>query len=408
MPLGTRHLRAFLSVASHGSANRAAASLLRAQSAITRSVHELERAFGVPLFERRAKGMLLTEFGRVLEARARVAQAEMERARREVVACVGPKVWIRNAPVFALFVPERRLRAFVALTEQHHMPSVAESLGVTQSAVSMAVRSFEESIGTPLFDRSPKGMLPNPAGAILALRVKRALAELRIASAEIAALSGVTQGTVTVGALPLARTRLLPVAIARVVAAHPGLRVATVEGSFEVLAAALRAGDIDFILGALRPADYATDLAGESLLDDELAVVARRGHPRAVRRRLGFRDLARARWVLPRAGAPSRDLLERVLVARGLPPPDVVVETSDLAVLRGVLLESDLLTAISPKQLSYEFDARLLAVLPIPLSETRRRIGITRRTDSVASPGAQLLIDALRVLGPTLADAPGR
>ena len=39
---------------------------------------------------------------------------------------------------------------------------------------------------------------------------------------------------------------------------------------------------------------------------------------------------------------------ERALTARGLPPPNVVVETSDLAVLRGVLLNSDLLTLSRP------------------------------------------------------------
>ena len=63
-------------------------------------------------------------------------------------------------------------------------------------------------------------------------------------------------------------------------------------------------------------------------------------------------DLAKARWVLPRVHTPNRTLFERALEPRGLPPPDVVVETSDLAVLRGVLLNTDLLTAISPRQLS--------------------------------------------------------
>ena len=99
--------------------------------------------------------------------------------------------------------------------------------------------------------------------------------------------------------------------------------------------------------------------------------------------------------MLPRAHTPNRTLFERALSVRGLPPPDVVVETSDLAVLRGVLVNSDLLTAISPRQLSYEFAADLLAVLPYPLPDTRRVIGITRRTDSLPWPGAKLLIEEI-------------
>jgi LysR family transcriptional regulator of gallate degradation len=225
--------------------------------------------------------------------------------------------------------------------------------------------------------------------------LKRALAELRHAVADIASLRGITQGTVTVGALPLGRTRLLPESIAGVVARYPGLRVATLEGSFETLAAGLRAGELDFILGALRPVGYASDLQGEPLAEDELGIVCRRGHPWAGRKQILPSDLTLARWALPRANTLNRMLFERALTARGLPPPNVVVETSDLAVLRGVLLNSDLLTAISPRQLSYELGAGLLAVLPVPLPDTQRIIGITRRTDSLASPGATILMEEI-------------
>src|SRR5882724_8182082 len=133
-----------------------------------------------------------------------------------------------------------------------------------------------------------------------------------------------------------------------------------------------------------------------------MAIVSRRGHPWAKRKRIASRDLVRARWVLPRLNTPNRMLFERALTKRGLPPPDVVVETSDLAVLRGVLLNSDLLTAISPHQLSYELGAGLLTLLPVPLHDTRRVIGITRRTDSLASPGAKMLMEEIARRCPAL------
>lgn len=396
-----RHVRAFLAVADQGSVNRAGAALFRAQSAVSRSIHKLEGELGVELFERRARGMLLTEYGRALLVRARRAHAEMQRARSELAA-LAARGSVRNAAIFGMLTHERRIDAFVALTEQHHMPSVAESLGITQPAVSIAVRQMEDSIGLVLFERTARGMVPTAAGVALALRLKRALAEIRHAVADIALLRGVTQGTVTVGALPLGRTRLLPESIACVVAQYPGLRVATMEGSFEALAASLRAGALDFILGALRPAEYASDLQVEPLAEDELAIVCRRGHPWAERKQVPPRDLMLARWVLPRVNTPNRILFEAALAARGLAPPNVVVETSDLAVLRGVLLNSDLLTAISAHQLSYELGAGLLTLLPVPLHDTRRTIGITRRTDSLASPGAKILTEEIARRCPAL------
>src|SRR2546426_8634466 len=107
-----RHLRAFLAVADQGSANRAGAALFRAQSAVSRSIRKLEHELGVQLFERRARGMLLTESGRALLVRTRRVHAEMQLARTELAALVdGGNV--RNAAIFGMLTHERRVRAFV-------------------------------------------------------------------------------------------------------------------------------------------------------------------------------------------------------------------------------------------------------------------------------------------------------
>ena len=264
------------------------------------------------------------------------------------------------------------------------------------------MRELEASLCLPLFERTPKGMLPTGHGETLALHVKRALAELRHARDEITSLRGTTKGTVAVGALPLGRTLILPRAIARVVSRHPGLRVETVEGPFATLAAALRSGDLDFILGALRPPGYATDLVGEPLLSEELAIVARADHPLFLKPRATLQAVARGAWVLPRAGTPTRDLVEALFARRGISAPAVRVETSDLAVLRGVLLEGDLVTAITARQLDHEFRTGLLRALPIALPDTSCQIGITRRSADVPSPGARLLMDEIRAIASDL------
>src|SRR5258705_12950732 len=96
-----RHVRAFLAVADQGSVNRAGAALFRAQSAVSRSIHKLERELGVELFERRARGMLLTEYGRALLIRARRARAEMQLARSELAA-LSAKSSVGNAAIFCM------------------------------------------------------------------------------------------------------------------------------------------------------------------------------------------------------------------------------------------------------------------------------------------------------------------
>ena len=101
--------------------------------------------------------MLLTQYGRALLDRARRVQAELQRARMDVAAVAGGAT-VRNAAIFGMLTHERRVRAFIALTEKHHMPSVAEGLGITQPAVSIAVRQLEDSVGIALFERTARGI----------------------------------------------------------------------------------------------------------------------------------------------------------------------------------------------------------------------------------------------------------
>lgn len=390
-----RHLRAFLAVADTGSVTKAADALYRAQSAVTRSVRQLELTLGAELFERKTNGMLCTAFGNLVLFRARRVLAEFEQ---------GCGALARARVPMAMF-NERRLLCLVRLAESGHMPTVAKALGISQPAVIGFVNDLEASLGADLFERSSKGMRPTAAGDMLVLRVKRALAELRHIDADLAALRGNTAGRVVIGALPLGRTAILPRAISDVLRRHPGLRFATVEGPFDQLAAQLRAGDIDFVLGALRPADYASDLSGEALLDDRMSLVVRTGHPLTGRAGLGMADLVGAQWVLSSQATPARALFDLSFQSQGLAVPRPAVETSDLAILRGMLMHGDAVTAISPQQLTYEIEAGLLTVLDVELPQTSRTIGITQRSDSHASPGALELMATIRRLAATQAGA---
>jgi LysR family transcriptional regulator of gallate degradation len=200
---------------------------------------------------------------------------------------------------------------------------------------------------------------------------------------------------VHVGALPLGRTQILPMAIASLLARHPLLHVATVESPYDALASSLRSGDIDFILGALRSEDEAVGLEQQGLFDDRISVIARAGHPLATAQHLDFNVLREASWALSRQGSPSREMLERFFSEANELPPIPAVETGDLAVLRGLLLESDMLTAISAHQLRYEIRDGSLVVLDFPLDRTRRRIGLTQRLGAFPSPGARALMQEI-------------
>lgn len=404
LQLNLRHLQAFSAVADAGSVTQAADTLFRVASAVTRSVAELEACLGVSLFERKARGMLMNVYGEAVRVRAQRVEQEFAAACLELAGsdAAAPRQAIEAVEVIearsllASMFSARRLALFASLSELHNMPAVAAAFGVTQPALSALVRELESRTGRALFTRTARGVTPTRAGSLLAFRCKRALAELRSIGSDLAALRGAVEGRVAVGALPLSRTLILPSAIAALVARHPRLHVSTVESPYEALAAALRSGDIDFIIGALRPPEDARDLVQEPLFEDRISLIVRAGHPLAGLPRIGRAALQRAQWVLSRPGSPSRELLERAFREAGRPAPVPTVETGDLALLRGLLLQSDMVTAMSAHQLHYEIDTGALVVLNHPLESTRRRIGITQRKGALASPAARALVDAVR------------
>ncbi|MEO4015851.1 LysR family transcriptional regulator [Pseudomonas rossensis] len=383
------HVRAFVRVADHGSVSKASVALFRAQSVVTRSISELETRLDVPLFERHANGMRLTDFGERLLPRARRVLAELDTVPKLLGG--GEKQAVEPLYLFQA----RRLQVFVKLCETHHMQTVASLLGLSQPAVSSTLKVLESGCGQTLFERTPRGLQPTRASHEILFPIRRALNELRHIETDITAIRGALQGVVHVGALPLGRTRILPEAIVRLMAEHPGIQVITNESPFDLLATELRAGDVDFIFGALRSAAYASDLVGESLLTEEMVVLARRGHPLYAKTDL-HDELSGAQWVLPRAGSPARQMLDDCFTGFGIATPRPVVESGDMAIIRGLLLRSDMLAAVSAHQLEQEIASGELCILPLVLKQTTRAIGLTYRNGCLHSPVAQALMDMIR------------
>jgi LysR family transcriptional regulator of gallate degradation len=74
------------------------------------------------------------------------------------------------------------------------------------------------------------------------------------------------------------------------------------------------------------------------------------------------------------------------------------VESADMAIIRGLLLRSDMIAAVSAHQLEQEIASGELCVLPVELKQTSRAIGLTYRNGCLHSPVAQALMDMIRAV----------
>lgn len=390
-----RQARMFRETVEHQSVSGAARAINRSQTAVTKSLQDLEQTLGVSLLDRTSRGVTPTRFGQALKSRADLVATAFQ----EASLLISPAV-LKQTPglvrFFQMDVSQKWLEAFVAIAAHRNLQTAARSLGISRSAVSANLRKLEDALDLTLFERQPNAMIPSQIGGKLLLFVKLARNHLRHAYDELAAMQGVERGRVDVGSLPVFRAQVLPNAIAQLGKKHGYIDVATREGEYAELLSALRCGDIDFLAGALHEDSSDADLSTEVLKEDTLRLVVRSDHPLVLNKDLTWDDLLQHRWILNRPGNPSRELFEQELRHNQLEVPDPAVETSSIFVTRGLLCASDCIAVLSAPQVYYELELGLLTVLPFELTKAKRMVGLVTRAHGSLSPAAALLIECIR------------
>ena len=396
--LSLRQLKAVIVVNRTKNVTKAAKALNRSQTAVTKSINDLEASLNCRLFERTPTGMKPTVYGKAVAKRAQLALDELQKAGEVYSSFVRDARPYQRIPIFSMDVSYKRLAAFIALFETKRIQCAADMLGNSKASVYSSVRQMEEWLKLRLFESEPDGVSPTAFGKILAMHVKMAFAEIRRCLEDIESINGVTQGTVSIGTLPYTRTYITPKAINQVLRDHPELHVTTQEGSYETMEAALRSGDIDLIVGAVREHDEEADITTEILFEDKLSVIARRDHPLMTQRQITLQQLPELAWVLPARCSPAWHLFNELLQRYRLSMPKQAIHTSSLSMVRGLLIDSDRVALLSEHQIYYEKQCGLLDVLPVELPETYRPIGVTMRKASQPSPAARLFLDQLRAV----------
>lgn len=290
----------------------------------------------------------------------------------------------------------RQLLLLIALDDEGTLMRAAEVLCMTQPAASKQLKELEDMLGIALFERLPRGMEPTIYGESMIRHARMALTSLARAHEDIVALRSGLAGQVDVGSIMTPAMRLLPCAITRVKKLAPLLRIGVQVESSMVLLERLQRGNFDFLLARMTGLSDNVDLQYEELAAEPVVVVARIGHPLAERGRLSLHELASAPWIMPPPGSILRQRFDQQFHNAGLEPPGDVVDTSEIVLITSMLQMSDALNVMSADVALRYQELGLLTVLPIELACQMDPYGIIRRRDRLLSPGAELLLQAIR------------
>src|SRR6478752_7755736 len=139
--------------------------------------------------------------------------------------------------------PPRHFVYLDAVARAGSIRKAADTLHVASTALNRKILEIEADVGTPLFERLPRGVRLTAAGEVLLNAVRRSMADLRSATSQIEQLRGLVRGTVRIGCAESVATHLMPTAIARYQETHPGVQFQLVSGVTGALVAALMADD---------------------------------------------------------------------------------------------------------------------------------------------------------------------
>lgn len=371
-----RHFFALSDIAETGRLSTAADRVYMSQSALTQALRKLEELVQVPLFERAGFGVTETEAGTMLVRRSRRAIDLLAQAEREIRA-KQPKIAM-STPLHR-HVTASQLRALIAVVETGGYSLAARKLGLAQPTVHRAAKDLEGIFGISLFPRAARGVEPSEAARLLARFAELVFAEVRQGFEEVGELLGKTNSRVAVGSLPLARSGFLPTAVTRLLRIYPEARVSILDGPYIEQLHALRYGQIDWLIGALRDPPPTSDVVQEHLFNQPLSVVVRPGHPLLKSSPPSPSELAELDWIAPRPLAPARRQFKAFFDRNGIPVPARIIECGSLVATRGLVQQSDRAALLSPLQVRSYVESGQLAVLVEALDDSNRSIGVTMR-----------------------------
>lgn len=148
------------------------------------------------------------------------------------------------------------LRYFLAVVDHGGVSAAAGALAVSQPSVSQAIRSLEAELGTPLFHRIGRGMVPTSAGEALIGSAHRVLRGVSAVEGALADHGGSLRGRLDLLVLPALSTGVLPPLVAAYRRAHPQVTVTLGKlGDDDPPRTLLRGGRCDAVVTHLPPAE---------------------------------------------------------------------------------------------------------------------------------------------------------
>ena len=287
----------------------------------------------------------------------------------------------------------KQMRYFDALATHLHFRKAAETVFVSQPALSAQIAEMENLAGSPLFERANKSVLLTELGQTLWPRIKVILQEIRALEELTEQKSGILQSRLRLGIIPTIAPYLLPDLIQSLKQQYPALTLELREALTDKLLEELRNGELDAVIAAMPVHD--PHLTSAHLFDDRFLIATSANNNDVLPSPLTQGNAALEKLLLLEEGHCLRD---QALEVCAIPRERTLVNfgATSMATLLQMVSNDMGLTLIPEIAIRSEVPHKRIRIIPFSDDCPRRQVGLFWRKQSLRLADFNALVVCVR------------
>ena len=255
------------------------------------------------------------------------------------------------------------LLQFVTIIEEGSFAKAAQSLNISQPALSRNIKLLEFRLGATLMYRDRNGVKLTEIGRLIFGHGQSMKKSYDIASDLAAALSAKKIGQLRLGATPYMADSLLPEPFTEFHKQFDGIHFELISGNASELREKLRSGDLDLAVipaEILKKSDF---IEYEGLIEDRMEILAGSNHPLAKSKKVSISDLAGAKWISHPVGSLLKEQMESSLLSLGISSIDTALQVNSRKILVQIMTNTDVLSVLPSVYFQNEIRAGTMSIL---------------------------------------------
>ena len=279
----------------------------------------------------------------------------------------------------------RQLRVFDAVARHLNFSRAAESLFLSQPAVSMQIKQLEQNIGLPLLEQVGRRLNLTEAGRELLKYSRNILQQVQDMDTVFSEMKGLEHGQLNIAVVSTANY-FMPQLLAKFIRLHPKINLALSVANRDTVIRQLDENVADLAIMGQPP--EGADMLSQAFMPNPLVVIAAPDHPLARLKKVQPRQLAEETFLLREKGSGTRGVVERFFTGHQLPLPAHMEMDTNEAIKQSVSAHIGL-GIISRHGIEMELETKRLCILDVVGFPIVRDWHIVQRKNKRLSTAAQ-------------------